>query len=233
MAEHLPSRSLSNFGGWQSEPSLFTNASLSDAPGILQARDMIERGLEAYIRELAGPQAGGEITVEMDAAWANVNSCSSWNSPHGHTGDISGALYLSCPGGPCEIAFIDPRVAAALPHRDLLSDAQAAMAKAQGVGQVQKELREGDLVIFPTWVEHHVPVLRSCGAAAADESKKAKPKGKKAKGRPKAKKERLSISFNTNIAKVTHSTSGSEPPLRVRFVAAGESPASPGVREDL
>ena len=44
----------------------------------------------------------------------------SWNSPHSHDGDLSGALYLSCPGEPCVITLLDPRVAAVAGPEELL-----------------------------------------------------------------------------------------------------------------
>ena len=40
MAASLPSMSVSNFGGWQSPPDLFTNASTSSLPGIPLAREL-------------------------------------------------------------------------------------------------------------------------------------------------------------------------------------------------
>ena len=83
----------------------------------------------------------------------------SWNSPHSHDGDLSGALYLSCPGEPCVITLLDPRVAAVSAPEELLGSGTIAFNRAQGVGDVVQQLEEGEVLIFPTWVEHHVPPL--------------------------------------------------------------------------
>ena len=62
----------------------------------------------------------------------------SWNSPHSHDGDLSGALYLSCPGEPCVITLLDPRVAAVAGPKELLGSGTIAFNRAQGVGDVRE-----------------------------------------------------------------------------------------------
>ena len=70
------------------------------------------------------------------------------------------------------------------------------VAEAQGVGPVRRRLREGSVLIFPAWVEHHVPPMAE---TAGDESV--------------GLSKRISISFNCRVVSATPGP----PPLRVRF----------------
>ena len=264
MATRLPSRSLSNFGGWQSSADLFVSGrdllvadpfdealrelhlsesdrsllaseevttvgvlrSLTDddlqsvgiapfherrrsaagdgrvapADGLEMAKALVQDALRGWLTEAGGLQ-GGEAELEIFASWANVNGRADWNSPHGHDGDLSGVLYLSCPGKrrECEIELLDPRVAAA-GMSPMDAAARRVVAEAQGVGPVRRRLREGSVLIFPAWVEHHVPPMADGTAETAGDESVALSK-------------RISISFNCRVVSATPGP----PPLWVRF----------------
>ena len=259
MATRLPSRSLSNFGGWQSSADLFVSGrdlladpfdealrelhlsasdrsllaseevttvgvlrSLTDddlqsvgiapfherrrsaagdgrtapADGLEMAKALVQDALRGWLTEAGGLQ-GGEAELEVFASWANVNGRADWNSPHGHDGDLSGVLYLSCPGKrrECEIELLDPRVTAAgVSPMDAAE--RKVVAEAQAVGPVRRRLREGSVLIFPAWVEHSVPPMVSAETAGDESVSK-----------------RISISFNCRVV----SAKPGPPPLRVRF----------------
>jgi len=164
------------------------------ADGLEMAKVLVQDALRGWLTEAGGLQ-GGEAELEIFASWANVNGRADWNSPHGHDGDLSGVLYLSCPGErrECEIELLDPRVAAAAVS-PMDAAERRAVAEAQGVGPVRRRLREGSVLIFPAWVEHHVPPMAE---TAGDESVS----------------KRISISFNCRVVSATPGP----PPLRLRF----------------
>ena len=91
------------------------------------------------------------------------------------------------------------------------------VAKAQGVGQIVKRMEEGEVLLFPTWVEHQVPphVAPSSGRKLKENRKKKKKKKKKKKV---VSNERVSVSFNSKVVRVAVGRTG---PLTVRFVGLG------------
>lgn len=90
-----------------------------------------------------------KITTSQKAsvvAWANVHEHGGFNTQHLHPHNtFSGAYYLSVPEGAGPIVFRDPRYAACMNP--------IGPADESGITP-----QEGQLLIFPSWLEHRVEV---------------------------------------------------------------------------
>lgn len=96
--------------------------------------------------------AGFSIT----GCWANVGAPGSPHKMHSHPNNfLSGVYYVRAPEGGNSISFHDPRPQPAIiaPPRSEMGPANAAKA--------DLKVEAGDLVIFPAWLFHSVPINRS------------------------------------------------------------------------
>ncbi|CAE8738936.1 unnamed protein product [Polarella glacialis] len=163
MSRTTPSAQKSNLGGFHSAGRNLLLEKEAVLPGVAHARARVKASIKEYLQRLRRPDdseegqlLGGRALVRIKMSWANVNKERDVNLPHVHDGsELSGALYVSCPGQEqgsgqtgCSIVLADPRPAA-----------QAGSALSVALNETsRKEIRAhaGDVLIFPSWLKHHV-----------------------------------------------------------------------------
>jgi len=131
-------RSATNRGGWQSF-------------------DFDGKNIEPFVGESLqkASQAWGICGIlQPSNYWYNINKSQNYNLPHFHTRSIlSGVLYLKCPVDSSSIIFKNPMgllIASFIhPYTDFELTPQISPVYSY-------KPREGDLVIFPSWIEHAV-----------------------------------------------------------------------------
>jgi uncharacterized protein (TIGR02466 family) len=135
----------SNRQGWNSANSLFL-----DHPIFRPLRLECQ---QAFLKALSDLQAPRD-TQFMLQAWINVTHPGGYNVQHGHPRSyLSGAYYLDVPENSGRICFADPR-----------TGAKHSMLKADGLlssNTLRLQPKEGQLLIFPAWLEHYVELNES------------------------------------------------------------------------
>ena len=128
----------SNKAGWNSQTTLFT------LPEFLPLREVAAKAFSAVLEDMSVGKARFALQ-----AWANVNDPGGYNVAHVHAGAmLSGCFYLTVPPGAGAIVLRDPRPGAV--H---------SLFQGGGVNHCQSATvapREGLLLVFPAWLEHHV-----------------------------------------------------------------------------
>eukprot|EP00052_Salpingoeca_macrocollata_P021887 m.188527 g.188527 ORF g.188527 m.188527 type:complete len:530 (-) comp21653_c0_seq1:106-1695(-) len=129
----------SNKGGWQSHTDLLERPT----PELCQLRTLlytlIHRYMASYPTSFMPSERQGRLQLHIHSAWGGINRLHHMNSPHVHPDShVSGAVYLRTPSVNNSIVFVDPR---------RRSDLQ----------QVAVHPQEGDVVLFPSWLQHAVP----------------------------------------------------------------------------
>jgi hypothetical protein len=104
-----------------------------------------------------------------------------------------GVLYVNCPGGKCSLVLRDPRVAKVAVG---IGAADTALGPAGSTGEWTMQLEVGDVVVWPSWLEHYVDPSRRAEA-------------------------RVSISFNARVRRVQP---GGLPRWRLQFVGSASPP---------
>ena len=150
-----PGEIKSNRGGWHSEGNLFS-ADFRQFPAM---RAAVTRAMLNYLSEALG--YAGELSLEL-SGWTVINRPGDHNVVHNHAGNLlTGALYIAIPesirGG--ALVFQDPR----LSLNSLETDAMRSL----GVRPpwlspiVNLTPAAGDIVIFPSWLNHYVEPFTS------------------------------------------------------------------------
>lgn len=107
--------------------------------------------------------------LEMSSCWINIMPAGAAHSLHLHPlSVVSGTFYLQVPKGSSPIKFEDPRLERFMAQPPRLSGAPKTLQPF-----IELEPKEGDVILFESWLRHEVPAL-----------------GRRFKG------ERISISFN-------------------------------------
>jgi uncharacterized protein (TIGR02466 family) len=98
-------------------------------------------------------------TVAMTDCWANVMPAGVVHSMHLHpTSFISGTYYAAVPRGAGALKFEDPRLSRQMAAPPRRADAPERFRSFVGV-----PAKEGDLVLFESWLRHEVPPARFSG----------------------------------------------------------------------
>jgi uncharacterized protein (TIGR02466 family) len=97
-----------------------------------------------------------QYPMMITGCWANINPPGSYHPTHNHPNNyLSGVYYVDvCERGP-EIIFQDPRPVSIMPWTSKLTPLTANAAAEQAV--------PGRMVIFPSWLRHHVPSNEGSG----------------------------------------------------------------------
>lgn len=136
--------SLTNQGGWHSQTSLVTDATLQPLFHWIAAR--ARQAFQHYGWDL------NRASPNFNNAWAMVNRRGHGVRTHLHPNSLfSGVFYLTAPPGSGAIAFLDPRAGAQVLHPPLQADASPFAA-----GRVVRQPRPGLLLLFPAWLWHEV-----------------------------------------------------------------------------
>lgn len=156
----------SNRGGWHSGPGQLLAAAVAGAD-TASLKDVLLRSAAAHLRHVLSSspaitaRSRGELAVSLMGVWANVNGAGDGNVAHRHPGLLSGVLYVDpgCTEGAI-LCLAEPRVGG-LPHiRHSGSSACSSFESGSVAALPLTELQAGELVIFPSWLQHHVPPHR-------------------------------------------------------------------------
>jgi uncharacterized protein (TIGR02466 family) len=142
---------VSNLGGWQSGIYLHREApfdALSEAVVKQALRAADEWGLDFYGH-----------APELNTMWANVNRGYDSNFRHHHWGFpfqnfnfLSGSYYVRCSAGHGAIKFIDERPSS----KFAILEPFIQQSTKFNSNQFSIQPQAGDLVLFPSWLEHMV-----------------------------------------------------------------------------
>lgn len=135
-----PSRSKSS-GSWQSVGDLHRREAFADFTKVIVAA---VRGVFDYLRI----QSDGIVITNC---WANVNYRGHSHHMHTHPNNLlSGVYYAKIPPGSGKIVFSDPR-----PQARVLIPTYREYTP-QNSAKHTFEVAEGVMLLFPSWLEHHV-----------------------------------------------------------------------------
>jgi len=131
---------------WQTPHDLHTR------PAFAELTQLIEIAARSVAQFLQLEQYPMMIT----GCWANINPPGSYHPTHNHPNNyLSGVYYVDVPERAPELIFQDPRPVSIMPWTGKLHRLTANAAAEQAV--------PGRMVIFPSWLRHHVPSNESAG----------------------------------------------------------------------
>ena len=145
--EHNPDSVLqSNYGGWQSKPSLG------------QDNDLIRHKLYKIFNETINKLLIGRVII--DGWWININGHGSFNLSHNHPNcDLAGVYYVQVPKDSGVIYFENPHNFYARNELDNYTpDAKTGLS--QGIDS-SCQPTEGMLLVFPSYLRHGVSLNAS------------------------------------------------------------------------
>ena len=129
----------SNYGGWHSRETLHTH------PAFTKLNKHIKSNIFSVLTSLEDL-----VDIRITGSWANINRKGHVNFPHIHPGaTFSCCYYIDNPSG--NLILADPRAVRLMSSlEDLLPDEEP-----------HRETyvitpKAGDLIIFPSWLEHSV-----------------------------------------------------------------------------
>ena len=131
---------------------LQTEQTLHLLPEVSVLVEIANGAVASILDFLKVEHAGFSIT----GCWANIGAPGSPHKMHSHPNNfLSGVYYVRSPEGGNAISFHDPRPQPAIiaPPRTEMGPANAAKA--------DLKVAAGDLVVFPSWLFHSVPVNNS------------------------------------------------------------------------
>jgi uncharacterized protein (TIGR02466 family) len=137
-----PGVSVSNVGGFQSDPNFI------HAPPCAE----LHREISQFLAEIGrGLQVKEPIVISN--GWANINRKGNLNTHHCHSKSyLSGAFYLQADDQAPPIVFYSP-LAAKVMYEPTYEVVTPELAGAIGYKPVV-----GRCLVFPSWLEHSVPV---------------------------------------------------------------------------
>ena len=108
-----------------------------------QLKLMIDREVKVYMKALnLRPDTG---SIELSNIWLNVMPAGCYHAFHAHPLSVmSGTFYLKLPKGSSPLRIEDPR-------------APLFMASPSRKIQMDLNPKEGDLILFESWLKHEVP----------------------------------------------------------------------------
>ena len=90
--------------------------------------------------------------LEITGCWANMSPTGDGHKAHTHPNNyLSGVYYVQTHEGANRISFDDPR-----PQANVISPATSESTD-ENAGQIHVNVREGMLLLFPSWLQHLVP----------------------------------------------------------------------------
>jgi uncharacterized protein (TIGR02466 family) len=126
---------------WQSDPGLHEDAAFAELMGCVTA--LVDRVL-AFLKV-------GHRECRLTGCWANVNPPGTAHAVHAHPNNfLSGVYYLRVPQQADTICFHDPRIQAAVVRPPVTE------LTGENADQVVVRVRDGTLLMFPSWLHHSV-----------------------------------------------------------------------------
>ena len=136
---------ISELGGWHSRYDLHRN---QDYRPII---DRVHRAAQAISNKLGYDP---NMRLQLNSLWSIINPPKCANQSHIHPGNQwSGVYYVQAPKGAGDVQFTDPRTAHVMnqPYFD-----QTKEKNRENWTHVSFEPEPGKLLIFPSWLYHHV-----------------------------------------------------------------------------
>lgn len=153
--------------GWQSVQTLHRRDEFRELAACVES---LAKGVLRFLRV-------GYDAFEITGCWANILAPGAEHRAHGHPNNfLSGVYYLRTHPGADTINFHDPRAQAAIIRPPVVA------LTAENTDQVVVSVRNGTLLMFPSYLQHSVDTNRS-------------------------EQERVSISFNIMFSAFTENLS--------------------------
>jgi uncharacterized protein (TIGR02466 family) len=142
-------RSVSNYGGWQSNDLDLRTSELSTLFGLIAIK------LNEVHKELGLKNSKMQVISNI---WANINDRGSFNVPHLHASScFSGVYYVKGDEKSGSLKFRNPNLP--LEYAVLKDDIETPNGFNSGSWKIIPE--PGKLVIFPSWLLHYVEPSQS------------------------------------------------------------------------
>lgn len=117
-----------------------------------QLRQAIDPHVTAFARAQAWDLRGGRL--QMTDCWINIMPSGCAHSFHLHPqAVVSGTYYVRMPRGAPGLKFEDPRLS-----RFMAAPARRARASLSMQPHISYPAKEGDVILFESWLRHEVPV---------------------------------------------------------------------------
>lgn len=131
---------------WQSDQDLHKRPEFADLMSCVG--EAAERALE-FLRI-------GDRDIEITACWANINARATGHGIHSHPNNfLSGIYYAATHEGAETVNFHDPRLQAGIIRPPVTE------LTAENTDQVVVKVKNGTLLLFPSWLQHSVDPSRS------------------------------------------------------------------------
>ena len=143
-------------GGWQSKKTL-EHEITGEHPKIT-ILNKLHTSIKEVMHEIAiYNQYKTNIKIGYAGMWANVNRYKDFNMPHVHPQcDWSGVYYVKTPEDCGLIRFADPRKINMLYRDELYQNVGQTTFHPDNKDDVGRVPKEGELIIFPAYLEHQV-----------------------------------------------------------------------------
>ena len=177
-------RHKSNRGGIQTSTDILSDDNFKKYPLLRQLKMLFYQAVTSYLlrneevisqrsNSKFGGRHSGTIQLRIESAWIGLNSKGSLNVPHTHPGShISGVFYVSTggldPNGETQITFLAPFVgdySVATSNYSVswfISPSPSPSFSSSNIfqtnGGVTLRVIPGDLLVFPSWADHFVPI---------------------------------------------------------------------------
>lgn len=118
----------------------------------------LEKNLNRHVAKFARKQQWDLKSgrLKMSSCWVNIMPAGAAHSLHLHPlSVVSGTYYVSMPKGSSPIQFEDPRL-----ERFMAQPPRLPNSRRELQPFVTLEPREGEVVLFESWLRHGVPPLR-------------------------------------------------------------------------
>ncbi len=134
--------------GWQSVQNLHENEAMRE---LVACIDHCATGVLRFLRI-------GTMDYEITGCWATVLAPGASHKLHSHPNNfLSGAYYVRTGAGADTLNFHDPRRQASVIRPPVVE------LTAQNTDQVVVRVRDGTLLLFPSYLEHSVDANKSSG----------------------------------------------------------------------
>ncbi len=131
---------------WHSGVNAFERAAF-----VPLVKAVVEAATDVFCAE---GYAGGS-RVRLTEMWANVLRPGGFNAIHDHGGCLwSGVYYVAAPEGIGDLVLLDPRGNAPFLRRPSYGEARKMASRIAPLHNIS--CRPGRLVMFPSWIQHHV-----------------------------------------------------------------------------
>ncbi len=125
---------------WQTPQDLHTRPAFAEFTKLIEKA---ARGVGRYMQI-------DQFPLMITGCWANINPPGAYHPTHNHPNNfLSGVYYVAIPETGSKIVFQDPRPVSIMPRSGKI-DRITANASVT-------EVRPGRMVLFPSWLRHHVP----------------------------------------------------------------------------